>query len=32
MKEVIATVALVCMSCICLIGLGAIVYCIATGY
>lgn len=32
MKEVIATVALVCMSCICLIGLGAIVYCMATGY
>ena len=32
MKEVIATVALVCMSCICLIGLGAIVCCMATGY
>lgn len=32
MKEVIATIALVCMSCMCLAGIAIIMYCIATGY
>jgi len=32
MKEVLATIALVCMSCMCLAGIAIIMYCIATGY
>ena len=32
MKEVLATIALVCMSCVCLAGIAIIMYCIATGY
>lgn len=32
MKEVLATIALACMSCMCLAGIAIIMYCIATGY
>lgn len=32
MKEVLATIALVCMSCVYLAGIAIIIYCVATGY